>query len=244
MGSLNRFNKKLLSLLDFSKKCKSTSLVASRVTTPLWAKCEDETHTPKSGNLESSGTPANSELDCSSQNTLHWGVLYTIGNVLKCRCLKWPCMSHLDICSPSYAQKKLPIWLSTTKSRESTRIWRQQVKCNTSLESSQRELQDCFKLDPSRRSEQEVMDAQSLGSPNRDSFGTPLWESREKVTFGCKSCRGTQRILYGGRRCLPPSSNRGESSESVLLVACPNTKGDPECELTNLWLVCDAGPCN
>jgi hypothetical protein len=25
---------------------------------------------------------------------------------------------------------------------------------------------------------------------------------------------------------------------------CPNTKGVPECELTNLWLVLDAGPCN
>jgi len=41
------------------------------VATPLWAKCEDETHTPKSGNLESSGTPKNSELDCRGQNTLH-----------------------------------------------------------------------------------------------------------------------------------------------------------------------------
>jgi len=26
--------------------------------------------------------------------------------VLKCRCPKWPRMSHLDICSPSYVQKK------------------------------------------------------------------------------------------------------------------------------------------
>jgi hypothetical protein len=40
-----------------------------------------------------------------------------------------------------------------------------------------------------RRSEQEVMDAQSIGSANQDSFGTPLWESREKVTFGCR-CGG------------------------------------------------------
>jgi hypothetical protein len=47
------------------------------------------------------------------------------------------------------------------------------------LESSQRELQDCFRLHPNRRSEQEVMDAQSpqvqigtisgllLGSPEK-----------------------------------------------------------------------------
>jgi hypothetical protein len=76
------------------------------VATPLWAKCEDETHTPKSGNLESSGTPKNSELDCRGQNTSHCGVLYTIGKVLKCRCPKWPLMSHLDIYSPSYGKKK------------------------------------------------------------------------------------------------------------------------------------------
>jgi hypothetical protein len=76
------------------------------VATPLWAKCEDETHTPKSENLESSGTPENPELDCRGQNILHWSVIYTIGKVLKCRCPKWPRMSYLDICSPSYGQKK------------------------------------------------------------------------------------------------------------------------------------------
>jgi hypothetical protein len=40
------------------------------------------------------------------QNTSHWSVLYTVEKVLKCRCPKWPCMSHLDIYSLSYAQKK------------------------------------------------------------------------------------------------------------------------------------------
>jgi hypothetical protein len=37
---------------------------------------------------------------------LHWGVLYTIEKVLKCRCPTWPRMSHWDICSPSYGQKR------------------------------------------------------------------------------------------------------------------------------------------
>jgi hypothetical protein len=99
------------------------------VATPLWVKCEDETHTPKGGNLESFGTPKNLELDYKGQNTSHWGVYYTIGKVLKCRCPKWPRMSHLDIFSPSYGQKrgpgvKLTVWLPTTKSRELTRIRR------------------------------------------------------------------------------------------------------------------------
>jgi hypothetical protein len=72
------------------------------VATPLWAKCEGEAHTPKSGNLESSGTPENLEFELKGQNTSHWGVLNVIGKVLKCRCLNWPCIGHLDICSPSY----------------------------------------------------------------------------------------------------------------------------------------------
>jgi len=84
-------------------KCK---YIIKTITTPLWAKCEDETHTPKSGTLESSGTPKNSELNCRGQKTSHWGVIYINEKVLKCTCQKWPRMSHLDICSPSYGQKK------------------------------------------------------------------------------------------------------------------------------------------
>jgi len=58
------------------------------------------------------------------------------------------------------------------------------------------------------------MIVQSCRSPNRDSFGTPPWESRDKKPFGC-GCRGeAQRILHGGRWWLPPSPGRGESSES------------------------------
>jgi hypothetical protein len=78
----------------------------SIVVTPLWAKCEGEAHTPKSGKLESSGTPENSKRKCRGQISLHLGALGVIGKVLKCRCPKWPRMSHLDICSPSYGQKK------------------------------------------------------------------------------------------------------------------------------------------
>jgi hypothetical protein len=40
------------------------------VATPLWGKCEDETHIPKSGNLESSGTLATSKLNKKGKNTL------------------------------------------------------------------------------------------------------------------------------------------------------------------------------
>jgi hypothetical protein len=51
-------------------------------------------------------TPKSSERNCRGQISLSQSVLYIIGKVLKCKCPKWPCMSHLDICSPSYGQKK------------------------------------------------------------------------------------------------------------------------------------------
>jgi hypothetical protein len=53
-----------------------------------------------------------------------------------------------------------------------------------------------------------------------------------------------QRIVYGGRWWLPPSLSHGESSESVLLMVCPNTKSDFECELTNLLVDFVAGTSN
>ncbi len=71
------------------------------VATPFWGKCEDETHTPKSGNLESFGIPKNSKLDSRGQNILHWGILYTIRNFLNCRCLNgltwaiWTSSAHV-----------------------------------------------------------------------------------------------------------------------------------------------------
>jgi hypothetical protein len=58
------------------------------------------------------------------------------------------------------------------------------------------------------------MNAQSPRSPNRDSFESPLWESRDKEPFECGRGGVMQRILYGGRWWLPPSPGRGESNES------------------------------
>jgi hypothetical protein len=138
----------------------------------------------RNGNLESFGTPETSELDCRGQNTSPWGVLYTVGKVLKSRCRKWPRMSHSDICSTSYGRKKgqESNWQFNSwpqKSRESTRPQCVEVECETPLESSWGELQVCFKPHPSSRSELGVMSSQSLGSLNRDNFETPPWESQE-----------------------------------------------------------------
>ncbi len=57
----------------------------------------------------------------------------------------------------------------------------------------------------------------------------------------CEPHRGElQKILYGGRWWLPPSSGCGESNASKCPWLVPTPKGVPECELTLLWLVLDA----
>jgi hypothetical protein len=93
--------------LDSTRRACPCKLVLSAVVaTPLWDKCEGEAHTPKSGKLESPGTPKKSELNFRGQISLHSSVLYVIEKVLKCTCPKWPRMSHLDVCSRNYGQKK------------------------------------------------------------------------------------------------------------------------------------------
>jgi hypothetical protein len=80
--------------------------VGMKCRNPTLAKCEDEIHIPKVRDLESSGTPKSLELNIKGQNTSPWGFIGVIEKVLKCRCPKWPRIGHLDICSPSYGQKK------------------------------------------------------------------------------------------------------------------------------------------
>jgi hypothetical protein len=124
---------------------------------------------------------------------------------------------------------KLPVWLPTTKSQESTSSRRCLEECNTELESSWRELQLWFRPCPDPSSGRGAMRVQSPGTLTRDSFGTPTWESREKKPFGCSLDGELQSILYGGRWWLPPSSGRGESCVSKCPWLVPTPKGVPEC---------------
>jgi hypothetical protein len=59
------------------------------VATLLWEECEDETHTPKMGTWEPTGTPETLKFDCRGQNTSHWGIFYIIGKLSKHKCWKW-----------------------------------------------------------------------------------------------------------------------------------------------------------
>jgi len=97
------------------------------------------------------------------------------------------------------------------------------------LESSRRELQLWFRPRPNPSSGRGAMSVQSPGTPTRDSFGTPTWESWEKEPFGCSFGEEPQSILYGGRWWLPLSPGRSESCVSKCPWLVPTLKGVPEC---------------
>jgi hypothetical protein len=112
-------------------------------------------------------------------------------------------------------------WLPTTNSRESTRNTGLQTTCNIPLESSQRELQLCFRPRCDPRSARKVMRLQSRGSPGWCSFGTPTRESRDKKAIlmwapwrGAEYTIGSKVVAYS------QGSGRGESCVKVP-VTCP-----------------------
>jgi hypothetical protein len=56
--------------------------------------------------LESLWIPKFSKNNLRGKNSLDWRVLYTIGKMLKHRCLKWAYMIHLNTCNTSGGPKK------------------------------------------------------------------------------------------------------------------------------------------
>jgi hypothetical protein len=132
---------------------------------------------------------------------------------------------------------KLAIWLPTTKSRESPRPWCVQVECDTQLESSWWGLQLCLRRHCNWKSAQEVMLSQSGGSPSCWNFGLPLGSPGTKNHLDValmESCRVYYMGEGGGFPWVQAMVSL-VSPESP--VACPNTKGVPNSELINLWVI-------
>jgi hypothetical protein len=191
------------------------------------------------GTCESSGTPENLELDCKGQNTSPWSVLYTIGKVLKRKCRKWPRVSHSDIQSTSYVRKKgreskwqfdsRPLQVRnrpdslTCKKRARYRWKSLEEGYNFSLDLIAIEGLDkklcAFKVAG-------VLVITISGLP----LGTPGTKSHLDVA-PVEWCR----VYYMGEGGGFPRVWAVVSQVSLELpVACPSTKGAPECELTNL----------
>jgi len=164
-------------------------------------------------------------------------------------CPKWPCMSHLDICSQSYGQKKG--WESNWQfDSRPLKVGNRSFPnvCKQSAIGHWKALEESYNfgldLTPIGGQSQEIWMSKVPKVQTQDSFGTPPWEFREKVSFRCGSRGVTQRILYGGRWWLPSSPGCGESSESKVARGLSQHQMDAEWVLTNLGLVLDAGPNN
>jgi hypothetical protein len=119
-----------------------------------------------------------SKNDYKDQNPMDWGVLYIIEKLLKCKCLKWARMTHLDIWNSNYGQKKG--WKSNwqfdsrpLKVRESTWFPCMQVECDILLKRSRWGLQLSFKPHFNQRSAHKIMGPQNHKSPNFGNFRNP-----------------------------------------------------------------------
>ncbi len=184
-------------------------------------------------------TPENSEFDCRGQNTSHWGVLYTIGNVLKCRCPKWPRMSHLDICNPSYGQKKgrESNWEFVSPPLKVDNIPESDV-CRRSATWSWKALKKSYKIASdlipiqglSKKLWLPKVPKVQIGTISRLLFESPRKKCHSDVTF-TESCREYYMGEGGG---FPWVRTVMSQVSPVLPVVCPSTKGAPKCELTNL----------
>ncbi len=198
------------------------------VATPLLEECEDDTHTPKT-----------LKFDCKGQNTLPWGVPYIIGKLWKCRCRKWSCMSHLDICNASYGKKK---------GQESN--WRfdsQPLKvgnqpdpgvCRWSATHRWKSLtnRNIFFLDliPIGGLSKELWTRKipriQTGTISKLLLGSPGTKSHLDV--GAVERRKEYYMGEGGG--FPQVWAVVSLMSPRLPVACPSTKGAPKCDLTNL----------
>jgi hypothetical protein len=156
----------------------------------------------KSEDLESSWTPECSELDKKAQNTLHWGVLGVIGKVLKRRYRKWPRIGHLNICSPSYGQKKgrESNWQFDSQSLKVKNRPLPDLRIESAIR-PWKDLGEGYKFDLDlvaiRFRSRELWAPKVPGlhpGQFQDNFGTPTSESREKVTFG-RGCRGESHSI-------------------------------------------------
>jgi hypothetical protein len=119
---------------------------------------------------------------------------------------------------------KLVVWLPTTKSQELTRPRCVRVECDIPLKSSQGELEVCFKPHPDRRSGQGVMSCQTVS-------GLPLGSPETKGHLDVVPVEW-HRVYYMGEGVGFARVWAVVSQVSPELpVACPSTKGAPECEL-------------
>jgi hypothetical protein len=194
------------------------------------------------GTWESSGTPENSKLNCRGQNTSPWCVLYTVGKFLKHKCRKWTCMSHSDISSTSYVQKKgresncqfdsRP--LKVGNQSDSLEFRKYATYCWKALDEGYNFASDLITIGGLHK---KLCALKVAGVPTVAISGFPLGSPGTKSHLDVAPVE-RRRIYYMGEGDGFPRVQAMVSLVNLKLpVARPSTKGALENELINLWLV-------
>ncbi len=138
------------------------------------------------GNWNPKWIPESWEHDCMGQNPLIWKVIYIIEKLLKCRCLKWAHITHLDIWNTSYDQMKgwqFDFWPLKVKNRPNF------LACRWCEAYHWKDLDEGynFALDfiTIEGLHMKLWAPKVTKSPNCGNSGTSTWESWDKMPFEC-----------------------------------------------------------
>jgi hypothetical protein len=191
------------------------------------------------GTWESFGTPETLEFDCRGQNTLPWCVLYIIGKLSKCRCRKWLCMSHLDICSTRYGKNKG--WESNWQFDSRPLKVNNQPNlgvCRWIVTHRWKALKESYKfslnLIPIGGLSKELWTRKVPGVQTEIVSGLLLKSPETKNHPDAGAAKRRKEYYMGEGGGFPRIQAVVNLVSLWLLVVCPSTKGAPECELTNL----------
>ncbi len=191
------------------------------------------------GTWESSGTLETSEFNCRGQNTSPWGVPYIIGNLSKCKCRKWPCMSHLDIWITSYGKKKgrESNWQSDSRPLKVENQPDPSV-CKWSATHFCKALKENYKfaldLIPIRGISKELWTCKVSGVQTGTILGLLLGSSGTKNHSDVGAAKRCRKYYMGEGVGFPRIQAVLSLVSLGLPMACPSTKGVSKCELTNL----------
>jgi len=124
---------------------------------------------------------------------------------------------------------KLPVWLPTTKSRESTSSRRPIWMCNMALERSRRGLQLWFRPQRDPTLQSGVMAIQSFRSPAGTISGLHFGSPENLCHSDVASATSRKEYYMGGKVVASPESGPWWVLCVQVPVASPNTQGCPEC---------------
>jgi len=129
---------------------------------------------------------------------------------------------------------KLAVWLPTTKSWELTWPRCVQVECDTPLESSQGEIQVCFRPHPIEILDKELWPCKVSKVQTGIVLGLLLgsFKTKSHLDVGAAEIRKEYYMGEGGGFTLVRTVV--SLVRPKLPVACPSTKNAPESDLTNL----------